>query len=522
MHDSNRLGPIVFCTPEIGRWSTVGGLGVMVDELAIGLADLGQEIIVISPYYEKNRKGQSGYLAQDPAGFRYVDNVRVDIEGGYTLGVHEGEVRGVRQVFLHNGDVFPSPYPDASAGYVTKQVAIFGKACLEYCCQRNMIPALCITNDWFTGMVAAYAKVGCFGDTFKGTTFFHICHNLQETYEGRIYLSPQDGGLEGVHKLPRDWLIDPAWKGNVLNPSRCAVMLSDQWGTVSKSYREDLLNSSGLSPLLRQKPEPFAFPNGIPIGDRLKKLDACAPDHLTAKKLLQQKYFNFGELDDTVPLFAFVGRVTAQKGVHLILDVAEHIIQKLDYKCQFLVGGPANMGEPYSAQCAHRMWALKNKYPHCFWAAPEEFFTDGSLVNRGTDFGLMPSVFEPGGIVQHEFFVGETPVIAFKTGGLKDSVHEYMWDREEGSGFTFEQHSPQDFIYAIERAVGTFRNKQKYGALRKNAFKACMEGEVVSKAWLGEFYRLKNKIFINYKIVDELNPQFQPWKPQDYSPISII
>ena len=38
---SNTLGPIVFCTPELGRWSTVGGLGVMVDELAIGLADLG-------------------------------------------------------------------------------------------------------------------------------------------------------------------------------------------------------------------------------------------------------------------------------------------------------------------------------------------------------------------------------------------------------------------------------------------------------------------------------------------------
>jgi len=35
---SNKLGPIVFCTPELGRWSTVGGLGVMVDELAFGLA----------------------------------------------------------------------------------------------------------------------------------------------------------------------------------------------------------------------------------------------------------------------------------------------------------------------------------------------------------------------------------------------------------------------------------------------------------------------------------------------------
>jgi hypothetical protein len=39
--ESNKLGPIVFCTPELGRWSTVGGLGVMVDELAYGLALLG-------------------------------------------------------------------------------------------------------------------------------------------------------------------------------------------------------------------------------------------------------------------------------------------------------------------------------------------------------------------------------------------------------------------------------------------------------------------------------------------------
>lgn len=38
---NNELGPLIFCTPELGRWSTVGGLGVMVDELSIGLAALG-------------------------------------------------------------------------------------------------------------------------------------------------------------------------------------------------------------------------------------------------------------------------------------------------------------------------------------------------------------------------------------------------------------------------------------------------------------------------------------------------
>ena len=162
------------------------------------------------------------------------------------------------------------------------------------------------------------------------------------------------------------------------------------------------------------------------------------------------------------------------------------------------------MKEPYSAGCAHKMWHLRQKYPHCFWAAPEEFFMDGSLVNRGADFGLMPSVFEPGGIVQHEFFVGGTPVVAFNTGGLKDSVIEFLWDTETGCGYTFESHTVGDFVFAMERAVGTFRNKPKYAKLRENAFNATMDGEIVSKAWLSEFFRLRGKIFVDYTVMSKL------------------
>lgn len=107
------LGPIIFCAPELGRWSTVGGLGVMVDELSIGLAALGQDVYVISPYYEKNRKGESGYLAKDPAGIHYVDNIEVSFtREKVTLGVHEGVVSGVKVIFLHNEMIFPMPYPD--------------------------------------------------------------------------------------------------------------------------------------------------------------------------------------------------------------------------------------------------------------------------------------------------------------------------------------------------------------------------------------------------------------------------
>ena len=59
-----------------------------------------------------------------------------------------------------------------------KQLVGFGKGCLELLCQLKNIPPLIVTNDWFTGLTAAYAKIGHFGETFKGTTFLHICHNL--------------------------------------------------------------------------------------------------------------------------------------------------------------------------------------------------------------------------------------------------------------------------------------------------------------------------------------------------------
>jgi hypothetical protein len=289
---------------------------------------------------------------------------------------------------------------------------------------------------------------------------------------------------------------------------------------VSKSYRDDLMNSSPLAPLLRQKPLPFAFPNGIPIEDRVKKLDAAAPNHLHAKRLIQKKYFNLLDLNDSIPLFSFVGRITTQKGVHLILEIVEAILEK--YDVQFLVGGPANMRDPYSAQCATRMWHLKTKYPNSFWAAPEEFFMDGALVNRGSDFGLMPSLFEPGGIVQHEFFVGGTPVVAFKTGGLKDSVIEFQALSETGCGFTFENYCKEDFIYAMERAINIYRNKAKYERLRVNAFAATMPGETVSKAWLEEFFRLKGKLYFDFNDYQKQCTKIEEWDATKYEPLNIF
>jgi hypothetical protein len=112
---TNSVSPIVFVTPELGKWSTVGGLGVMVDELSVGLAELGSDVICISPYYNVNRKGVGDYLRHDNITYTgrnvavWVGSERIE------MGIHEGRVHNVRLFFLHHAEVFPRPYPSMDA-----------------------------------------------------------------------------------------------------------------------------------------------------------------------------------------------------------------------------------------------------------------------------------------------------------------------------------------------------------------------------------------------------------------------
>jgi len=64
---------------------------------------------------------------------------------------------------------------------------------------------------------------------------------------------------------------------------------------------------------------------------------------------LQKKYFGCSKLENHIAVFGFVGRVTKQKGVHLILEIAEELIRSTQGKVQILVGGPADLREEYSA-----------------------------------------------------------------------------------------------------------------------------------------------------------------------------
>mmetsp|Transcript_9844 Transcript_9844/g.30033 ORF Transcript_9844/g.30033 Transcript_9844/m.30033 type:complete len:1593 (-) Transcript_9844:1566-6344(-) len=499
------IGPIVFVAPELGRFSTAGGLGVMVDELTKGMVSLGMEVYVISPVYTVNRKGETGYLQRD--GFQWTRNIDVNLGTHVvTCGIFEGEEHGVNLIFIERGDYFPKVYADpGSQERLLQTIILMSLGSLEACCHKGLTPAVFVTNDWMPALAAGYARNGFFGSYFDNTTFFHLIHNLGDgAYEGRVYPSPQQGLFESVHRLPTHLLVDPWWSQKIVNPSRCAIICSDSWGTVSPSYLQELLQSHPLKPVLQNAKKPFGFPNGIRQADRERLLrERGAESHTEAKRLLQRKYFGFEDGDPSIPLFAFVGRITSQKGVHLILNAVDELVHHTGGKIQIMVCGPATYSDEYSAGCAHHMNDLRNRHRWCFWAAPGEFFTDGPLVNLGADFGLMPSVFEPGGIVQQEFFVGGTPVIAYRTGGLKDTVHEWNAVAREGNGFTFDHYSHGDFCYAVKRALRVFSMHNDYQELRKSAYDTTIDVAQVAWAWTSEFHRLRNAMFTRHNMLTD-------------------
>lgn len=97
----NFIGMVAFATPELGRWSTVGGIGVMVQDLAQGLAKLGQEVVIVTPFYKTNKKKQLTKLNSDTETFNERMRFSMTI-GGRQLDVNvfEGYSQGVRIFFL--------------------------------------------------------------------------------------------------------------------------------------------------------------------------------------------------------------------------------------------------------------------------------------------------------------------------------------------------------------------------------------------------------------------------------------
>jgi starch synthase len=92
------------------------------------------------------------------------------------------------------------------------------------------------------------------------------------------------------------------------------------------------------------------------------------------------------------------------------------------------------------------------------------------MVEAGCDLYLMPSRWEPCGLNQlYSLRYGTLPIVR-ATGGLADTVHGYHQETGEGTGFVFNDLTPDALASTIGWAVATWYQRPEHvAAMRRRA-----------------------------------------------------
>jgi starch synthase len=188
------------------------------------------------------------------------------------------------------------------------------------------------------------------------------------------------------------------------------------------------------------------------------EIDPLIPTRFSAD-LPEGKYDNkralreqFWLRDRYCPIVAYVGRLDQQKGMHLVHHA---LFYALANGAQFVLLGDAFHDNGISGHFRHLKQHL-NDNPDCHLQIgyTEEL---AHLVYAGADMVVVPSMFEPCGLVPMVAMrYGTVPVVR-STGGLSDTV----FDRDHSSrpphernGYVFHQTDNAALESALGRALG--------------------------------------------------------------------
>jgi len=110
----------------------------------------------------------------------------------------------------------------------------------------------------------------------------------------------------------------------------------------------------------------------------------------------------------------FVGRLVYEKGIHLLINAAPKVLEKVNAK--FVVVGDGYMKGPLSTLVKGMGLAHKVLFTG--------FVDEETLRNlqKCADISVVPSLFEPFGIVALEAMAAKSPVIVSDTGGLSEII----------------------------------------------------------------------------------------------------
>ena len=155
-----------------------------------------------------------------------------------------------------------------------------------------------------------------------------------------------------------------------------------------------------------------------------------------------------------------VSRLVEQKGLDLLAAIGERLMDEMSIQIAVL-----GTGDPVLETAFEE---LSKQYPGRFGAYIGFNNELAHLTAAGADFLLMPSRFEPCGLSQLYAMLYGAPPVVRATGGLIDTVEPYSEERGTGTGFVFEDATPEAFFDTIGWACSTYFDRpEDYLKLRQ-------------------------------------------------------
>jgi len=465
---------IVFVTGEVAPYSKTGGLGEAMDGLPVALAALGHRVMVISPRYDQYKDAwdtsfwSSVTMAGKPEPVHFfhaykqkVDHVFVDHP------TFLERVNGLSGAKLY-GPEWGKDFADNQARF-----AYFCKAALLAITDLGLggFPygdeVVVVANDWHSALVPMFIHAQRQADPskWKETKTAFLCHNA--VFQGRF---EAEDGLAKVFDVPQQYIDSITFhmplkvgkynkKIMCVNTMAAGLRYSDRALTVSPSYARECATDPEKGVELE---ELFALGRCTGILNGVKEGVSPAEKNfvtktkmvcgtftpataVAAKEQLKAAYRQESGLPETKsPMMCFIGRLDSQKGFDLLLEALVEVLEDTELQVVIVGAGRADL--------VQQTRALEAKYPSKFfyagWMGPERY-----ALLAGCDYTLLPSRWEPCGLVQMEAMrMGTLPIVA-PTGGLKDTVEDGVNGLWTDAEMTVEAELEEESIASIARAL---------------------------------------------------------------------
>lgn len=455
---------ILMVSSELAPYVKVGGLGDMVGSLSRALVEKGHDVRVLCPLY--------GSVDRSSWDSPKLQNIDVHLGFG-SVKANCWEIKDGKRIFyfLENKELYDrhEVYTGPWGAHEDNDLrfSFLSRAAVDLCTSLSWTPDVIHCHDWPTGFIPIYLNTKDRHGPLGGIGTVLTIHNLQ--HQGLF-----DRRVLAYAGLPESvFCADGVECLGAVNMLKGGLYHATKLTTVSPSYAQEIQTPEGgcgLQHLLKfRAADLIGVLNGIDMEVWNPETDPYLPQNFSARNLkgksdckkALQKRFGLSSTS-RCPVFGVVSRLYDQKGLDLFAKIIPRVMEEMDVQIVVLGSGEPSL-ERHFNQLADRYSDRMGVY-----IGYDEALSH--LVEAGSDFFVMPSRFEPCGLNQmYSMRYGALPIVR-ATGGLLDTVEQYVEGKGRGSGFLFEQATEDGLYYTIGWACSTFYDRsEEYKQLQQNA-----------------------------------------------------